>query len=181
MTEKWVTLATFTTVAEASVVRKQLKTDGVDAVINEDSAEGFSHHLGLAVSGIKLQVADDDFERAIEILDANDREPFVEDDWRNEVDAADRAAGSAPDPPDEQTVDEPENATDEMVHRAFRAAALGTCFFPLLLYSLWLLIRVAFEPAPMNGKSRRRVLITLLLNIPVYAVVIVLVYAMLSA
>ncbi|KKL83136.1 hypothetical protein LCGC14_1977750, partial [marine sediment metagenome] len=72
--------------------------------------------------------------------------------------------------------DEPGFRMDEVVRRALRCALFGLLFWPLQLYSLWLLVRLALHGAPLGSANRRRVLIAFLLDLPpmVFCVVMIL-------
>jgi hypothetical protein len=54
---------------------------------------------------------------------------------------------------------------DDLAERAYRAALFGLLFFPLTLYSLWLLLRLAFFPGDISPGGMRRMYIAVALNL----------------
>ncbi len=63
MSNKLVTIATFSTTIEAEVLRQRLEHDGIFAIVADNSAAGL-----LAVGSVKLKVSDDDLPRAQALL-----------------------------------------------------------------------------------------------------------------
>ncbi len=72
------TLATYATPIEADMVRNQLEASGVQAFLADDQTVGWLWHLGTALPGVKVQVAESDLPRALEILE-DLQQPQVED------------------------------------------------------------------------------------------------------
>ncbi|MEP3479989.1 MAG: hypothetical protein ABJZ55_12135 [Fuerstiella sp.] len=175
MSDKLVTVATFSTPVEAAIGRNALEADGVRAFLADNAIVGMAWYLGGAVGGIKLQVADEDAERAISIFEATDIVVITEDDWRSDETGEVFDAGD-----DDDVEDEPESATDQIVGRARNAAVLGLLFLPLQLYSLWLLMRVAVDTAPTTPRNRRHILTTLMLDLQIVIICTVFVVSMTS-
>jgi hypothetical protein len=159
MPDKLVTIAGYSTLAEASMARDQLEAEGVKAVLADAEAVGMAWYLTSAFGGVKLQVMDVDVDRAISILGGDDVMPI----------------GDGESPPDEigegferdsdiADDEEPESPTDEVINRAFRAALLGVIFLPLQLYSVWLLLRIPRDHEPLSSENRRRVLAAVVLD-----------------
>lgn len=151
-------LASFPTVTEAALVRNLLEREGIPAFITDEQVVGMEFILGNAVGWIKVEVREGDWERAQEILAARDGRAGAvapgmetgepEPDGIDE-DLRDRTAPH----PDE---DAPETPTEARIRRAYLAAVLGLLFCPpcFNLYSMVLLLRVAFspdEPRPRNN------------------------------
>ncbi len=169
MSDKLVTIATFSTLVEASIARDQIEAEGVRVFLADTQAVGIAWHLTTAMGGIKLQVMDDDADRAISILEVDDG-PSVSDgeSWSDEVaEDSEWEIGKT-------HKDEYEPPTDELVDRAFRAAFLGLIFLPLQLYSVWLLLRIARDYKPLSSADRRRVLTTTILDTWMIACCIIL-------
>jgi len=69
MAENLKTLATFTTPIEADIVRNRLEAAGVQAFLGDEQSIGWLWHLGTALHGVKVLVAEADLPRALEILE----------------------------------------------------------------------------------------------------------------
>lgn len=65
MSTELVTIATFNTPAEASIVRNQLEAAGIRCFLADEATMNMAWHLGVAVGGVKLQVAKQDAARAL--------------------------------------------------------------------------------------------------------------------
>lgn len=61
-------VGTFATPVEAEAVRLQLEAEGIRSVLADEATVGMNWLLGNAVHGVKILVADDDLERAAEIV-----------------------------------------------------------------------------------------------------------------
>jgi hypothetical protein len=176
MPSKLVTLATFGNPAEAAIARNHLAAEGIRAFLADEDTVAMAWHLGNAIGGIKLQVADDDAERAISILETNDPNPIADDEWRS-AGSGEKLSDAETDETDDE--DDPlQSPVDEDVARAFRAAIFGFIILPLQLYSLWLLAKIKFSGIPLSATTRRRMVITLLLNLPVVFVCLFLLWTM---
>lgn len=64
MPDHLVTIATFTTPAEASIARNALEAAGIRAVLSDEVTVDMAWYLATALHGIKLQVAGADVQRA---------------------------------------------------------------------------------------------------------------------
>src|SRR5688500_12051630 len=69
---KLVTVADFATPAEAQIASNMLAAEGIRVVAQDENMAGTMWHLGSALGGVKLQVAEEDAERAAELLAAAD-------------------------------------------------------------------------------------------------------------
>ncbi len=65
-----VTVASRTTSAEAHIVRAKLEVEGVRAVVNDEMIVLIRWDLSNAIGGVKVQVAEEDAERALDVLEA---------------------------------------------------------------------------------------------------------------
>ncbi len=63
------TVARYNTPMEADLARNRLVAAGIQAFTADDQTVGWLWHLGTALQGIKVQVAESDLARAIEVLD----------------------------------------------------------------------------------------------------------------
>ena len=69
MADNLKTLATFTTPIEADIVRNWLEAAGVQAFLGDEQTVGWLWHLGTALHGVKVLVAEADLPRALEVLE----------------------------------------------------------------------------------------------------------------
>lgn len=161
MAGKLVTVATFDMPTEAHLAKGLLEANGLAAFLADELTVGVAWHLSNAVCGIKLQVAENDAERAAGILSAR------EDSYVNEDELADLPEV------EESEAEPPLSTADKTVDRAVRAALLALIlfpFFPLYFYSLWQLGRLAFSGQKISPNKRRRIRLAVLLNLPMLAI-----------
>ena len=69
MAENLKTLATYATPVEADVVRNRLEASGIQAFLADDQTAGWLWHLGAALRGVKVLVAESDLPGALEMLE----------------------------------------------------------------------------------------------------------------
>jgi hypothetical protein len=160
MSDKLVTIAAFNTIVEANAARSQLVDEGINSFIADSESVGMVWHLTSAFGGIKLQVMDDDAEKAISILESIDTSSDnAEQSWLNYTDEEFKTDLNA-------TLDKQNTSpANELVTSALRAAILGLIFLPLQIYSLWLLLRIARDGVPLNSSQRLRVFVTIIINV----------------
>ena len=84
MSGKLVTLGTFSTPTEANIVRNHLEADGIRAFLADEAIVGMAWHLGTAVGGVKLQVAEDDVERALAVIESHGAASIAEEEWQSD-------------------------------------------------------------------------------------------------
>ncbi|MFW6456759.1 MAG: hypothetical protein ACOC0A_00545 [Planctomycetota bacterium] len=166
MTDELVTVATFDTPTAAGFMRSQLEAEGIRVYTANEEVVGLAWHLGNAVGGIKLQVVEDDAQRAISILEeVEDDTPITSEEWQREEFDDSVGAGVA----DEEDARR-EAPIDELARRALRSALFGLLILPLQLYSLWLLVQIARENVPLGSSNQRRMLMAGVLDM--YVVVV---------
>lgn len=139
MNNQLITVATFSTPIEGTLAKHQLEAHGIQAYLRDEATANMAWHLTVAIGWIKLQVVESDVERAMAILaqeNQSTEELLSEDD-------------------DEEIIERLSSA-DQMVEQAFRTAIIGLLFFPLQLYSLWLLIRLLVSPRLKRRISAKR-------------------------
>ncbi len=68
MSPKMVTIASFENTAEAHAAKNCLESEGIAAIVTDESVGSWLGYMGSAIGGIKLQVAQADLERAREVL-----------------------------------------------------------------------------------------------------------------
>ncbi len=153
------TVATFDTPTAAGFVRSRLEAEDIRVFTENLETVGVAWHLGNAVGGIKLQVFDEDAERAFAVLeDMNAHAPVRENDQPPAAEAHQEVPGRDIDG------DEPKpTSASELVNRALRCAILGMLFFPLQIYTLWLVGRIMFGDATLSPGDRTRFVAVLVL------------------
>jgi hypothetical protein len=88
MHDKLVTVAEFATPIEARLAKNRLEAAGIPTFLGDEETVGNLWHLGLALGGVKLLVADDDIQRAMDVLATLPEQETTEADY----DAASREA-----------------------------------------------------------------------------------------
>ncbi len=134
MNNQLITVATFSTPIEGELAKHQLSAHGIQAYLKDEATANMAWHLTVAIGWVKLQVAESDVERAMTIL------------------AQENQSTEECLPEDDEEIVERLSSADQMAEQAFRTAIIGLLFFPLQLYSLWLLIRLL-----VSSKLRRRI------------------------
>jgi hypothetical protein len=147
MNQKLVTIQTFNTVDESIVCRTFLEDNGINAFIPDENTVRANWNFGLALGGIRLQVAEADAERSIALL---------KESWETATIAADdRSLDDLP----------PISHADELIRYAWRAAVLGCAVpFVLALYSTKLVADAKFSTTNLSDKGKRMMFITMILN-----------------
>jgi hypothetical protein len=90
LSDKLVTVATFSTPFEARVAKNRLEAEGIPVFLGDEESVGNLWHLGFALGGVKLQVSDDYIQRAMELLTT----PPLEEEIEAESDAGESPADS---------------------------------------------------------------------------------------
>jgi hypothetical protein len=178
MLGRLVTLETYMNAMQAHLVKNQLQAMGIRCVLADEFAVSMTWHLSNAIGGIKVQVAEEDLERAEEVLDAlershrsdrsqaNETEEQGSDTGNDEAETGKPAAEAKPDP-DGDDDDEPAlNAREQMAERAYRAVLIGLVVLPLQFYATWLLLGVWQEDQLMRPAVRHRLSWAIGLNVP---------------
>ena len=161
-----ITIATFNEPIEANLARIQLESEGIPAYLADEATVGIAWHLGTAIGGVKLQVSEDDAQRALSVLE--EKTPIVSSD--HELAANETAMQSEVKP----GVTDP---TEELVTRALRSAVLGLLFLPLQIYSLWLLCRIGLNHRPLSTTHWKRVILSWICNLPILITCLFIIWA----
>lgn len=170
MTHELITVATLSSPVEASLVQNQLEAAGIRSFMSDEAAVGMAWYLGNAIGGVKVQVAESDAPHAFDVV--NDHEPvtITEEDWRNpagldeEAEEFDRQWEEDETDEEGSHADSPVSDLNKMVDRAWKTAIYGIMFFPLQLYSLLLLAKIAFRGEHLSFEQRRKVRISYFVN-----------------
>jgi len=75
MSDDLKTVASFATPIEADIARNHLEAAGIQAFLADDQTVGWLWHLGTALQGVKVLVAESDLARAIETLQQSEEPP----------------------------------------------------------------------------------------------------------
>ena len=173
------TIATFLTPEDAEVARIALLDEDIEASLENANTVGMVWYYGNATGWVKLQVSEDDEQRARNILTQAAARSEVESPgvacsrcgaelppgfrvcWSCGADATAESAAKLSDTiaAKSEVEDEAEatHPSDEMAWRAFIAAMLGLFLCPPLftLYSGWLVLRLAIGSNELSRKGRR--------------------------
>ena len=119
-------------------------------------------HLGLAVGGVKLQVDDDDAERALAVLNSDTPTTITESDWQTDESLAENNFED-----DDENEEQVQSPVDEQLDRAYRAAIFGLIFFPLSFYALHVFMDANNDRTePLSSKAKWQNIITVALCVP---------------
>ncbi len=75
----------------------------------------------------------------------------------------------------------PLSAEDELISRAFKAAAYGLVLLPLQLYSLWLLFKLVISRPQLNPDQKKQAWAALVVNFPIFAVSCIVVWIVVTS
>ncbi len=164
MNENWVTITAFDMPIEAHLAKNLLETNGLNAVLVDEFTIGVAWHLSNALGGIKLQVAETDFEGAIAVLEEQKKVTAL--------DAYTPLTSPAKIEKNEgeiETISVTEELNgDKLANRALRAALLGFFILPILhLYSLLLIGRLRFSKQKISQHGHKVALFVGILDLVV--------------
>ena len=92
MATRLVTIATFDMSPKAEIARNALTAAGIQSVLGDDNTLGMDWMLGNAIGWIKVQVREEDADRAVTVLE----EALGTGDATEDADIADEAEAAAP-------------------------------------------------------------------------------------
>jgi Putative prokaryotic signal transducing protein len=177
MAERLVTMATFDDPIAAAMAKNYLESEGIPAILLDESSVATDWLLSNAIGGIKLQVFVRHVERAEFLLDRipkkldDDDEPLLHHsvDPEASIEWRTKQQEIAEELRAEQIDQSPCNL---LVDRLFRATVLGFLFFPLHFYAIWLLLDVFVVFKEIEPQRRWKVWFSLLCNIPLIGCVV---------
>jgi hypothetical protein len=171
--EQLVTVARFAEPVKANLAKNCLEAEGIPAFLADEITVGMAWQLSNALGDIKLQVAEQDAERArmalAELPGADAGEP------EEAVEGAEPQAAEADD-----EAEEPRSVREETADRAVLAALIGLLVIPLQLYVFWLLLKVFVSDEPLGPKHRRNAILAAVINLPIVAITCVFVHDILA-
>lgn len=183
MLGRLITVETYNNAMQASLARNYLEAAGVRCVLADEVAvtSGFSG-LTNAIGGIKLQVGEEDLERACDLLDAVDNQHRAEPKPETSVVAEAESAGDnvsvepKPGVADEDEDEPPLNAREDNAERAYRAVLVGCMILPLQLYASWVLLDVWQSDLPIRPAVQRKLNWAIGLHLPMVFIALFVIY-----
>ncbi|WP_254510645.1 putative signal transducing protein [Anatilimnocola floriformis] len=177
MLGRLITIESYQNAMEARLVKQQLEDAGIRCVIADEFAVSNFWHLAGAIGGIKLQVAEEDVERADAVLDElEQRHKQAADETAEEKSSDEAAALVEPKPGTDDEEDEPPlNEREDNIERAYRAVLVGYMMIPLQLYATWVLLDVWKSDLPIRPALRRKLYWALGLHFPMLIVAVAIV------
>jgi hypothetical protein len=156
------TIATFSDGIPAHLAQGRLDEEGIFSYLADEQTVGLAWHLTNAIGGIKLQVADEDAEKARVILAEHGAEPSAEET-------------KDPTTPNDATGSEDDlsfSAREQTADRALRGAIFSIFVFPLQLYVFWLLLKVFVSEEQLRPRHRRHAMIAAVINLPIVVLIL---------
>ena len=168
MSRRLVTVATYDLPPIAHIARNALEAAGIKAIISDDQMVGMDWLLSTALGGVKVQVWEEDVERAVVVLEAAAGAPEEGSESAEGEDEEDNGY----EPTEEDFADEPETdpmpvsvtgevavsndppSRDRLARRAFFTAWLGLVLLPVAAYSFYLCLNGTFEAGPISGRGK---------------------------
>lgn len=176
MANRLVTLATFDTIAQAHVAKGELEAIGVRAFLTDEETVGMLWHFANALGGVKIQIAEEDSERAVALLrerfGTESEEPLDGPSLEEQALAMPREDEDDPEPavaPPEvfaPAVEEPPTPREENARKLLLVAWLGIIIPPLSFFALYVLLKSMFGAGPLSRQGRINVVAGALWMIP---------------
>jgi hypothetical protein len=166
-----VTIATFDQPAQARLAKNALDEAGIRSAVNDESLVAMDWLLSNAVGGIKVQVWEEDADRAVSVLERNFGEDgqglgtkISPEELAAQAEAATPEEGEEPDAerPAPSTPSEPESADapptpesrEDYARRMVFTSMLGLVFPPIAAYAVYLFLNAAFGEGTLSSRGR---------------------------
>jgi hypothetical protein len=180
MAGKLVTIARFDLAGQAHIAKNALEAAGIRSVLADEQIVAMDWLLSNAVGGIKVQVLEEDAERAVAMLDGalGSDEQVDEETMAAEAEAAEKEgtdemsepvapSTAAPTTPEGTAAEEGPTAMlserDDYARRFFFAAFFGLIVPLLWFYAIYLFLNAAFGPGSLRPDNRYKLHIGVLL------------------
>lgn len=165
------TVARFENSGAANIAKNVLTEEGIAAFLASEAVVTALWHEGIAFGGIKLQVKEEDVERAKQLLAdrASDEEKSFEGESFYDDDVIDSDDVEAADLEPEPT--EPEQDTI----RAIRAAVIGLLVPPVQLVASYYLAKLFCNPQPLRTRYQYYFYTAVAINL--FAMLVIAIYA----
>ncbi len=150
MHQKLVTAETFNDPVQAELARTRLEEAGIPTCLNGEATTGAFMGLGGSFATVKLEVREEDLERARELLAKPPPHTRPDPSDAASVEAEAEEVEPEPDP----------DSTEALAVRAWRATLIGLLpplWVFLHIYSLWLLVKLSSRPDEVSPAGMRRV------------------------
>ena len=157
MTTRLVTIATFDEGAKARIAQNVLEAAGIKAAVADEGIVAMDWLLSNAVGGVKVQVREEDDERAVQELNATIGQ---DDDAPVDLDALTaEAEAESPDetaPPSSETgeADTAPESREETARRMVFTSLLSVFLPPVAFYSLYLFMVAFFGEGELSSRGR---------------------------
>ncbi|MNE14291.1 hypothetical protein D3C80_1071640 [compost metagenome] len=79
---KLITIKIFENAIEAHILKTKLESEGIPAIVVDENVMTLNPFYNIAVGGVKLQIRDEDFEKANAILTEIKQTPITDDNGR---------------------------------------------------------------------------------------------------
>jgi hypothetical protein len=171
MSDRLTTVATFHEPVAAALARNFLESEGIPAVLFDETTIATDWMLAGAIGGIKLQVAPIHLERAELLLSQiqDDREEAeVDEPMTTQTAIASREIAE-----ELQAEREDRAPINQLVDRLFRCAIFGLILWPLQLYTLYLLLQLAGTQEKASPDRKWKIWVSMLVNVPLMSVIVV--------
>ena len=129
MSLKLATIATYTSTMEAEMAQSLLESEGIRAHLEGEASAVLGGQIGNALSGVKLQVGEQDVQTAMEILEEQKSIEITEEDWK--IDGLDNEQ-------DETTLESSIPAGVEKVSDSFSLMECLAFYIGAILVVCWL-------------------------------------------
>lgn len=168
-----VTIARFDLAGQAHLAKNALEAAGIRSILADEQTIAMDWLLSNAIGGIKVQVLEEDAERAVAALEESlgggdkiDDETLAAEAERAEPEAADEPADSAAPiadaaaAPSEIAAEENRAGTpserDDYARRFLLAAFFGLIVPLLWFYAVYLFLNAAFGPGTLTSTNRNK-------------------------
>ena len=165
MSRRLVTIATFDQPAQARLAKNVLDEAKIQAAIGDENLVAMDWLLSNAVGGVKVQVWEEDAERAVTVLEQKLGErgeglgvKVSAEELATEAEAATPDEGEEPETPPAETPasleTEPASERDEYARRTAFAGILGLIFPPVAPFAVYLFLNAAFGEGNLSPRGR---------------------------
>jgi hypothetical protein len=156
MSIKLVTVATFDEGAKARLAQNVLQAAGIQCTIADESIVAMDWLLSTAVGGVKVQVRDEDAERAVAALNQGlgEEGPVDQDELAAEAEA-EAPEDEAPPPSSDDSEPPPApDSREETARRMIFTSMLGVFLPPVAFYALYLFMVAFFGEGTLSPRGR---------------------------
>ena len=178
MSDRFVTVATFHEPVAAALAKNFLDSEGIPAVLFDEDTIATDWMLSGAIGGIKLQVARGHIERAEMLLNqihAEREEAEADEEMMPQTAIATQEIAE-----ELQAEREDQAEINQLADKLLRSAVFGLVFWPLQLYTLYLLAAIAGSEGTISPNRRWKVWTSMLLNMPLMSVVLIPIFWLLN-